>query len=816
MRILFLTAAILFFLTVTGEAAVADLYREAVQAETEGLPEVSVTKLRQFLAENPSEPNVVTAKFLLAKCLLQIRRPAEALIILDDSSLTSAEAQQLKAETLLRVQRWDEAAELFKKILNATGSATDARLGLAEAELRKGENDQALATLQPLLENGTNPDSRAVLMTAEIEVNQANFDQATMLLNRLAEGNDTELLQKQCLLGQIAFKAGKLDEAEAAFSQVISATKGLTARLLVIAQLGLARVSIQQQELDEAESVMVKAINDQSRSIMLPELFETLYSVYAEEQSPILTPLLHWSQEDPQEVGADRPAFALYYLGKLQLRMDSKAKGEATFRHLINDYPTHRLAGLATVALARLKIDQGSPDQAIPLLVKWLANEANKRSVERVRQEETLAEAYFRDAKFSEAQELYFQLAGVDPLNRARLLYGAAISALRSGNRPRYESAVHELGSSPNNQALLGSLEIARATIEARSGQTGADTTLRHFLASFPDHPQTPEAHLLLAEIAFTELPPNHAEAEKELRQISTSSPEIAEDKARLNFFVLADDRQQSIAAVARAAQDFIQQYPESAARADVRLKLGEVYFRQNDFPNAQTQFELVAEQQPDSPLVETALFLAGEAARKSLNPSSVDRAVDLFEEVYKMDGSLRFQARLEQALTKRQIQQEKEAIVLLDDLLTQNIPQEIRCETLEAKGEAQFSLGAKDKSQYEAAIKTFDSLAGAETNTLEWRQSALYRKAKCFAQLGKTDDALAALYDVLNSGGNQSDEFWFFRAGFDAAELLETRRAWSSAAAVYEKLTAIPSPRSEEAKNRLERLRLEHFLWPD
>jgi tetratricopeptide (TPR) repeat protein len=816
MRILFLTTAILFFLNVTGEVAVADLYREAVQAETEGLPEVSVTKLRQFLAENPSEPNVITAKLLLAKCLLQIRRPEEALTVLDDGSLTSAEAEQLKAETLLRVQRWDEAAELFKKILNATGSATDARLGLAEAQLRKGENDQALATLQPLLENGTNPDSRAVLMTAEIEVNQANLDQATRLLTRLAEGNDTELLQKQCLLGQIAFQAGKLDDAETAFNQVISASKGLTARLLVIAQLGLARVSIQQQEFDEAESVMVKAINDQSRSIMLPELFETLYSVYVEEQSPTLTPLLHWSQEDPQEVGADRPAFALYYLGKLQLRMDSKAKGEATLRHLINDYPTHRLAGLATAAVARLKIDQGSANQAVPLLVQWLANEANKRSAERVQIEETLADAYFREAKFSEAQELYFQLAGVDPLNRARFLYGAAICALRSGDRPHYESAVHELGSSPNNQTLLGNLEIARATIEARSGQTGADTTLRHFLGSFPDHPLTPEAHLLLAEIAFTELPPNHAEAGKELRQISTSGPEIAEDKARLNFFVLADDRQQSIAAVARAAQDFIQQYPESAARAEVRLKLGEVYFRQNDFPNAQTQFELVAEQQPDSPLVETALFLAGEAARKSLNPSSVDRAVDLFEEVYKMDGSLRFQARLEQALTKRQIQQEKEAIVLLDDLLTQNIPQEIRCEALEAKGEAQFSLGAKDKSQYEAAIKTFDSLASAETNTPEWRQSALYRKAKCFAQLGKTDDALAALYDVLNSGGNQSDEFWFFRAGFDAAELLETRRAWNSAAAVYEKLTAIPSPRSEEAKHRLERLRLEHFLWAD
>ena len=75
MRILFLTTAILFFLTVTGEVAVADLYREAVRAETEGLPEVSVTKLRQFLAENPSEPNVITAKLLLAKCLLICLEP---------------------------------------------------------------------------------------------------------------------------------------------------------------------------------------------------------------------------------------------------------------------------------------------------------------------------------------------------------------------------------------------------------------------------------------------------------------------------------------------------------------------------------------------------------------------------------------------------------------------------------------------------------------------------------------------------------------------------------------------------------------------
>jgi tetratricopeptide (TPR) repeat protein len=818
MRALLLIQAITFLLFADGEVALGDLFREAAQAETEGLPEVSVTKLRQFLAESPSDSNVTSAKLLLAKCLLQIRRPEEALTVLNDGSLSSEEALQLKAQTYLRARHWNEAAELFQKILSNTkpDADTNARLGLAEAQLRKENSNQALETLQPLLDRRTPPDSRVILIVAEIEMNQAKFDQATTILGRLSGGSDSEQLQKQCLLGQIALQTDKLDEAEAAFDQVISANKGQTARLVEISQLGLARVAIKKQEFDEAESIVTKVIHEQSRSTILPELFETLYLVYSQEQSPVLAALNRWAQEDPQEVGPDRPAFSLYYLGKLQIRMDSKGKAETTFRHLINDFPTHRLAGLAAVAVARLKIDEGAPDQAIPVLTQWLTNGTNKRLAERIQVQQILAEAYFRQGKFSEAQELYIQLAGTDASNRARLLYDAAICALRSGDRQQYDSAVRDMSGSPDNQTLLGNLEIARGTIEARSGQAGADNTLRRFLTSFPDHPQTPEAHLLLAEIAFTELPSNHTTAQNELRQIAASNPETAESKARLNFFVIADDRQQNVAAVARAAQDFIQQYPQSGARAEIRLKLGEVYFRQNDFPNAQTQFELVAEEQPDSPLVETALFLAGEAARKSLNPSSVDRAVDLFEEVYKMDGSLRFQARLEQALTKRQIQQGREAIVLLDDLLAQNIPQEIRCEALEAKGESQFSLGAKDPSQYEAAIKTFDSLAALDSNSLEWRQSALYRKAKCFEQLGKTDEALATLYDVLSVGGNTSDELWFFRAGFDAAEILEARRAWNSAAAVYEKLTALPGTRSEEAKNRLEKLRLEHFLWAD
>jgi tetratricopeptide (TPR) repeat protein len=306
--------------------------------------------------------------------------------------------------------------------------------------------------------------------------------------------------------------------------------------------------------------------------------------------------------------------------------------------------------------------------------------------------------------------------------------------------------------------------------------------------------------------------------ARQALREISSdSSDPVLEEKAdRLKFFAVAADPSQNIRSVQALAQEYLQKYPDSPSKAEVRLKLGELYFRENDFPNAQTQFELVQEESPDSPLVESALFLAAEAARKSLNSASVDRAISLFEDVYKLGGPLKFQARLEQATTMRQTKHEKEAIVLLDDLLTQNPPVDIRYQALDGKGEAQFTLAANEPKMYEEAIKTCDTLISSEGLPTEWKQRAIYQKGKCFEKLRKMDDALSNYYDVLAVEGGSGDQLWFFRAGFDSAQILEDRHSWRSAAAIYEKLANTRGARSEEAKDQLTRLRLEHFLWPE
>ena len=130
--------------------------------------------------------------------------------------------------------------------------------------------------------------------------------------------------------------------------------------------------------------------------------------------------------------------------------------------------------------------------------------------------------------------------------------------------------------------------------------------------------------------------------------------------------------------------------------------------------------------------------FLAAEAARKSLNSASVDRAISLFEDVYKLGGPLKFQARLEQATTMRQTKQEREAIVLLDDLLTQNPPTDIRYQALDGKGEALFTLAANEPKMYEEAIK-YVRYAHLERRIANRMEAARYlSKRKMLREIGQ------------------------------------------------------------------------------
>ncbi|PYL69859.1 MAG: hypothetical protein DMF22_10625 [Verrucomicrobia bacterium] len=127
--------------------------------------------------------------------------------------------------------------------------------------------------------------------------------------------------------------------------------------------------------------------------------------------------------------------------------------------------------------------------------------------------------------------------------------------------------------------------------------------------------------------------------------------------------------------------------------------------------------------------------------------------------------------------------------------------------------------MAGNDSNNYQRAIEVYDRLASDKNEPIHWRNQALFKKGLCLEKKSDRAGALATFYRVLEDEARpdrRSELFWYYKAGFNAARLLEDDSKWESAAAIYQKLAASNGNRSEEAKARLNRLRLEHFLWAD
>jgi tetratricopeptide (TPR) repeat protein len=248
-------------------------------------------------------------------------------------------------------------------------------------------------------------------------------------------------------------------------------------------------------------------------------------------------------------------------------------------------------------------------------------------------------------------------------------------------------------------------------------------------------------------------------------------------------------------------------------------MKLGQVYFRINDFANAETQFATLAEVNPQNPYAETALFLAGQSAMKlAMNPGALDRALKYFASVVDRRSQLELYARQEQAIAQSLMKQDDQAIILYDLILSAqpSAAPELRLAALCGNGDSLITLGRalKDPAKLEAAIVVFDQLAEAPNVTATWRNQALYKKAKALEQLGRTAEALTAFYDVLErSSSADREHFWSGKAGFDAGTILEHMEQWKSAIGMYKKLAQLEGPRAEEAREMVKKIQLKHFV---
>ena len=812
-----LAGLVLLSLGQVAAAQPGEALQQAIAPLEEGVPAVAIVRLQTFLAQYPMAPEQTIARRKLAEALVRAGRLDDALALFADPALTSnAPASFWHAQALAGLDRWAAALPLYAQVAadGASGLRSEAAFGQAEALRALGEKDQAMRVLQSL-EHAPQWNTRAKLGEAQLWLERGDLTAADRLLRETKPQLATERNERRFLFGRLNLAQGHSEKAIETLSVILKNPEGVSHRLLLAALFALADAHVQAKTPEGGDDGLEEFIDHHPNDGALPAVFARLDELYRMERKPSTSELERWLRDPAQP----RQVLAQWYLARSRLRAGDREKAIELFTQL-RDTPVRLPAlGEADLELARLHLVKGQWEEAIKAADAARAH--NRAPVFLQRVDWLIAEANYRSGEMEKAGLLYEQLAQHPSSLSGDALFNAALCWLRLDRAQEFAADYRKISGDPAKQSVQGDLLLEEGMMQAAQGKPAAGETLRKFVRDFPQSNRISEAWVALAELAFHAPKPNLDTARKNLGQARAKNPtpSALERADYLEIWIEDATPGADQGAVITAANKFLQQYPDSRFAAEVRMKLAEAYFQRQDFANAQTQFELLAQQKADGPLAEKALFFAARSATSSMGAGSLDHALALLDQVVKLNGDMIWAARNEEAAIERRLGKNPEAQALYDEVLKNNAKPAERREALCGKADIFYEMGASGAENYRHAIDLYAQLAAEPGAPAHWRNQAEFKKGKALEKLNDKSAALTTYYGVIEEGmrsDRQHEFFWFYKAGFNAAHLLEEANDWKSAVAVYRKLAAIGGTRSEEAKARLTQLRLEHFLWEE
>ena len=726
---------------------------DAARALEEGLPTVALELLKAG----------DSASLLAARAHLALSDAESALSVLEtipdspDKDFWMAEALALQGD-------YERALHFYEQASLDPQWAKNARQGSARMLAALGRRAEAAALFRALVAEG-----------------HSHLDYAAFLLDggdimgafaELEKAAEEDAPRRSFLWARAAFAAG---DAEAALIRLDTLTSpgpelGLQAALLraeILEALG---------KTGEAEDTLEKIIENHPLHPRLDLAFHQLDLLMAVQDSPSSSEFRRWSKD---EAFPRRASLAAFYLGKNELRLGRRDRAEAAF-----------------LRAARLSSSEALTDAAAAEYLRLVAPSTKlKISPSGPRSHFEYAALLARQGHYGEAArlfaEVYSQTYWPTAAENARLCKVAAGEPLP------------DLATAPKNLAEAEALRMASA------GHPAA----RERLELLAQELGSSRARLALAELAYRE--GKWDEAQRELRRVSSSDRDSAERALALEIFLSDDGTLDGAARVVAKAGEFYTRFPNGLMAAQVALKRGEAYFRRGDFAAAREDFERADAATGDAG-TSGAAFLAALCAARSLDTAERAEALEIFDQIARSGGALAGRARLEQAFLLTAENRRAESLAVLDALLQSDPAPEIRWAALIEKGDTLFAAPEAGPQEIREAIGCWRLVADSEAAP-PWRNQALAKIAVAHEKLGEIPAALAAAWRALEQPeSSPPDNFWSVKAGFDAARLLESQSRLDEAMVLYEKLALRGGARSSEARQRLERLRLENFLWDE
>lgn len=792
-------------------SALADAKKEiaeAIRPIDEGVPEVAVSRLQKLIGSLRGA-DALEAREKLAEALVQAGHAADALPVLEDKALRdSAPAKFLRARALTDLQRDEEALLLFQAVAAGAngGQRMAATFGMAEMLHKLGRADEALH-VYAAVEHDARFAVMARLREAELLIGKGDAARAKEVLDATEPKAIADKREKRLLRARLEMSSARFDKAIGLLDSLLKKSEAATHETVLAALFAMADAHLETKTPESGDDYLEDFIDRHPNDVALGRVFAKLDQTYKAQRKPPRNELEKWARDSAQP----RRGLARWYLAQNEWRAGRHEEALRQFETL-RGYALPALAP-ALLQYARLQIDAQKFADAIEILKT--AEKTQPASNVRAEIEFELGRALYGQDKFREAAARFSKLNSGKTASPA--LLNASLAWLEGGDAGKAQAGASALAAR-NDVEGAADFALEQALATAKRGDKKAPALLQEFAQHFPTHPRVAEANLALAELAFHATPPQLDQSETYLASARAANP-AAETMGRIMYLEvwLKDARGAESDGVISAANEFLRAYPQSTLASDVRMKLAEAHFRRQDFANAQTQFEILAQENVKSPLSEKALFLAAQSAAGGMASHSLERALELLTQVVKMNGKLRWAARNEQAAIERRLRKPQDAQVLYDEVLKGDADMVEKRDALCGKADVFFEQATADRVGLGQAAALYDQLANETANEPHWQHQALFKKGLCLEKQSDREAALATFYRVLEFDPRPEqlpEFFWYYKAGFNAARLLEENQKWESAAAVYEKLVAANGPRSEEAKARLSQLRLEHFLW--
>src|SRR5438876_4506070 len=326
---------LIYVIGVLSQFARADTSADLAQASgalSEGVPEVAVVRLQLLLNKNLPESEWRAVAEKLAEAQVVANEPEDTLVLLTDARLHDLPWTKFwRAQALASLHRWADALPLYEAVgADQTSSFhNDAIFGAAEMLRALGRTDEALQKLTVLI-----PDkkwsNRARLRSAELFLDRSDTDNARRLLDEVNPGASAVRKERRFLRARLELIRHHPERAIGEFESLVQKSEGVSHPLVLATIFGVADAHLQLKTSEAGDDFLEDFIDHHPHDPDLAEIFVKLDELYRAERKPARVELEKWSRDREQP----RRAFALWYLGRIELRAGHRDRALQLFSNL--------------------------------------------------------------------------------------------------------------------------------------------------------------------------------------------------------------------------------------------------------------------------------------------------------------------------------------------------------------------------------------------------------------------------------------------------------------------------------------------------